>query len=114
LWTYRLDGPSYASTSVAGDVVFVPDTFTSSLLVLDARRGLLLAKLPAIGPPSSTPAVVGDSVYVTTGTRETDLEYKAFNHQLQNAATKPTGESPLSPLSGIYRFALPLGGLAAG
>jgi hypothetical protein len=85
----------------------VPDTVTSSLLALDVRNGLPRAKIPVIGPPSSTPAVVGDSVCLTTGTRETDLEYKAFDDRLQNAATKPTGASPLSPLSGIYRFVLP-------
>jgi outer membrane protein assembly factor BamB len=107
LWTYRLTGPTYASVSVAGGVVFVPDTFTSSLVMLDAERGLLRAILPVAGPPSSTAAVVGDSVYVTTGTRETDLEYKAFDSRLEKVLAGPTGASPLSPASGIHRFALP-------
>jgi outer membrane protein assembly factor BamB len=94
LWRYRLDGPTYSSVSVAGGVVFVPDTFTSSLLALDAQLGIPLAKLPVFGPPSSTPAVVGDSVYITSGTGMEGL--------------------PLGPLSGIQRFALPplLAGLA--
>jgi polyvinyl alcohol dehydrogenase (cytochrome) len=106
LWTYRLGGPSYASTAVAGGVALVPDTFTSSLIALDASTGLPLATLPLVGPPSSAPAVVGNSVYVTTGTRETDLEYKAFGLKVQQLETVG-GASPLSPLSGIYRLSLP-------
>jgi outer membrane protein assembly factor BamB len=105
-WTYRLAAPSYGSTTVAGGVAFVPDTFASSLLVLNAATGLPLGALPVIGPPASAPAVVGNSVYLSTGTRETDLEYKAFGLGLENVLAKPTGASPLSPLSGIYRFSL--------
>jgi hypothetical protein len=59
-----------------------------------------------IGPPSSTPVVVGDSVYLGTGTRETDLEYKAVSSQLQNAFKSSLGESPLSPISGVEAFRL--------
>jgi hypothetical protein len=45
-------------------------------------------------------------VLVGTGTRETDLEYKAFSNDLQNALTPVTGASPLSPLSGVQAFRL--------
>lgn len=107
LWRYRLMGPTYASVTVAGGVAFIPDTFMSSLVAIDAARGLPVATFPVLGPPSSAAAIVGDSVYVTTGTRETDLEYKAFDRRLETLLAGPTGASPLSPLSGIHRFALP-------
>jgi hypothetical protein len=106
-WTYRLAGPSYGSTTVAGGVALVSDTFGSSFVTLNASTGLPLGTLPLYGPPSSAPAVVGNSVYVTTGTRETDLEYKAVGLGLEKLLAGPTGASPLSPLSGIYRFSLP-------
>jgi polyvinyl alcohol dehydrogenase (cytochrome) len=86
LWRYRLAGPTYSSVAVAGGVVFVPDTFTSAVIALDARFGTPVASLPVFGPPSSTPAIVGDSVYVTSGTGEPGL--------------------PLGQLSGIQRFTL--------
>lgn len=105
LWEYRLTGPSYGATTIANGVAFVPDTFTSTVLALDAASGLPLWTAPVGGPPSSAPVVVGDSLYVGAGTRETDGEYKAFGHQLQQAASV-LGPHPLSPLSGIYAFSL--------
>jgi outer membrane protein assembly factor BamB len=107
LWTYRLAGPTYGSTTVAGGLAFVPDTTTSSVIVLDAALGVPVTVLPVIGPPSSAAAIVGNSVYITGGTRETDLEYKAFGLQVQQLEAAG-GASPLSPISGIQRFTLPL------
>jgi outer membrane protein assembly factor BamB len=88
LWTYRLAGPTYGSVSVANGVVFVPDTTNASLVALDASTGLLLKVLPVVGPPSSTPAVVGDSVYLSAGTSQ-------------------NGIPVLDRTGGVYRFALP-------
>jgi outer membrane protein assembly factor BamB len=105
-WTYRLAGPSYGHTSVAGGVAFVPDTTTSSLLALDASTGLPLWQAPVVGPPSSTAVVAGDTVLLGTGTRETDLEYKAFDSRLEDALGSVTGASPLSPVSGVQAFRL--------
>lgn len=105
-WTYRLAGPSYGATSVVNGIALVADTTNSSVLALDAATGTLLWEAPVIGPPSSTPVVVGDSVYVGTGTRETDLEWKAFNNQLEDAFGGTVGESPLSPVSGVQAFRL--------
>ena len=59
-----------------------------------------------MGPPSSTAVVSGGTVVVATGTRETDLEYKAVSSQLQDALGKVTGASPLSPVSGVQAFRL--------
>ena len=105
-WTYRLAGPSYAHTSLVNGVAFVPDTTNSSLIALDAASGLPLWEAPVVGPPSSTAVVVGNTVVLGTGTRETDLEYKAVNSQLQDTLGSVTGASPLSPLSGVQAFRL--------
>ena len=107
LWRYRLAGPTYGHVTVAGGVAFIPITTMSSVIALDAVRGVPVAEFPVFGPPSSAAAIVGDSVFVTTGTRETDLEYKAFDRRLETLLAGPTGASPLSPLAGIHRFALP-------
>ena len=105
-WTYRLAGPSYGHTSLVNGVALVPDTTNSSLVAIDAATGLPLWEAPVVGPPSSTAVVAGDTVLVGTGTRETDLEYKAFSTDLQDALGSVTGASPLSPLSGVQAFRL--------
>jgi len=105
-WTYRLAGPSYGHTSLVNGIAFVPVTTNSSLLALDAESGLPLWEAPVIGPPSSTAVVAGDTVLVGTGTRETDLEYKAFDSHLEDLLGGVTGASPLSPVSGVQAFRL--------
>jgi polyvinyl alcohol dehydrogenase (cytochrome) len=101
LWVHRLAGPAYGPTTVANDIAFVPDTFTSSLQALDAATGRLLWTAPVGGPPASAPVVVGAGVYLGAGTRETDAEFKSFGTQLQ-----AVGDHPLSPIGGIYAFHL--------
>jgi outer membrane protein assembly factor BamB len=108
-WTYRLAGPSYAHTSIANGVAFVPDTTNSSLLAIDAASGLPLWEAPVPGPPSSTAVVDGSTVIVGTGTRESDLEYKAFSSTMEDALASVTGASPLSPVSTITAFRLAAG-----
>ena len=98
-WTYRLAGPSYAHTSIVNGVAFIPDTTTFSVIAIDTRTGLPLWQAPVLGPPSSTAVVDGSTVVVGSGTRETDLEYKAFGHAVD----------PLQPASGIQAFRLPTG-----
>jgi outer membrane protein assembly factor BamB len=105
-WTYRLAGPSYGHTSLVNGVAFVPITTNSSLLALDASSGLPLWEAPVVGPPSSTAVVAGDTVLLGTGTRETDLEYKAFDSNLEDLLGGVTGASPLSPISGVQAFRL--------
>jgi outer membrane protein assembly factor BamB len=107
LWKYRLAGPSYGHTSIVNGVALVVDTTTSSVIALNVDTGLPLWIGPVIGPPSSTAVVDGSSVYVGTGTRETDLEWKAFNSSLEDLFASTTGASPLSPLSGVQAFRLP-------
>ena len=67
-WTYPLSGPAYGATTIANGVAFVPATFDSSLVVLDTATGLPLFNTPVPGPPSSSPVVVGNSVYMGLGT----------------------------------------------
>jgi glucose dehydrogenase len=98
-WTYRLAGPSYAHTSIVNGVALIPDTTTFSLIAVDAATGLPLWQAPVLGPPSSTAVVDGSTVIVGSGTRETDLEYKAFGHAID----------PLQPASGIQAFRLATG-----
>lgn len=98
-WTYRLAGPSYAHTSIVNGVAFVPDTTTFSVIAIDTATGLPLWQAPVLGPPSSTAVVDGSTVVVGSGTRETDLEYKAFGHAVD----------PLQPASGIQAFRLATG-----
>jgi outer membrane protein assembly factor BamB len=98
-WTYRLAGPSYAHTSIVNGVAFVPDTTEFSVIAIDTSTGLPLWQAPVLGPPSGTAVVDGSTVVVGSGTRETDLEYKAFGHAVD----------PLQPASGLQAFRLPVG-----
>jgi len=108
LWRSPFALPSYGAVTYANGVVLMADTVTFSLNAYDAGTGALLAIRPIPGPPSSAPVIVGDSIYVAIGTSETDLEFKAFSHDLENAFKDSIGQSPLSPLSGIFAFKLPL------
>jgi polyvinyl alcohol dehydrogenase (cytochrome) len=105
-WAYQLGAPTYAATSVVNNIAFVPLTVQSDVVALDANTGRPLWMSPVVGPPSSNAVVAGDSLYVGTGTRETDLEYKAVNSQLQDTLKGTVGESPLSPISGVQAFRL--------
>jgi polyvinyl alcohol dehydrogenase (cytochrome) len=87
-WVDRLAAPAYGPTSISGGVAFVPDTFSDTLLALDAATGSTLWAFPLNGPPSSTPVIVGDSVYVGAGTGEQG----------------PNGQNVLAGASGIWAF----------
>jgi polyvinyl alcohol dehydrogenase (cytochrome) len=103
LWRSTLPRQSYGAPSFANGVLLVPSTFSFSLVALRADDGLPLAVVPTLGAPSSSPVAVGDDVFLGVGTSESDLEFKAFG----GSAFEPLlGQSPLSPLSGIYRFSL--------
>ena len=62
--------PSYAAPVFDNGVVFVPDTFSAAILVLDADTGLLLRALPMNSVPASPPAISGNSIYVGAGIGE--------------------------------------------
>jgi polyvinyl alcohol dehydrogenase (cytochrome) len=106
LWTDRLVAPTYAATSVVNDHALVPLTVASSVVAVDLKTGVPRWVGPVLGPPSSTAVVSGSSIYLGTGTNETDLEYKALGLALPPSVKRAIGQSPLSPLSGVQAFEL--------
>jgi outer membrane protein assembly factor BamB len=108
LWRSPLVLPSYGATTYANGVVLLADTFTFTLDAFDSSTGLPLGVRPLPGPPSAAPVIVGDTIYQAVGTSESDLEFKAFAHELQDAFGETIGQSPLSPLSGVIAFKLPI------
>ncbi len=106
LWSDRLVAPTYGSTSIVNDIALLPMTVASSVVAVDLKSGLPLWVGPVLGPPSSTAVVSGSSVYLGTGTNETDLEYKALNLAIPPSLERTIGQSPLSPLSGVQAFQL--------
>jgi len=109
LWSDRLVAPTYGSASVVNDIALLPLTTASSVVALDLKTGLPLWIGPVIGPPSSAAVVHGSSVYLGTGTNETDLEYKALGLAVPPTVQRALGQSPLSPLSGVQAFQLAAG-----
>lgn len=106
LWRSPLAAPAYGHVAYANGVVFVPMTFGMRLMAFEATTGAPLWIMPTFGAPSSGVVVVGDMLFTGTGTRETDLEFKAFGDQLQQVLSGPLGEHPLSRLSGIFGYRL--------
>ncbi len=109
LWSDPLVAPTYASASTVNDIALIPLTIASSVVAVDLKTGLPLWVAPIVGPPSSTAVVSGSSIYVGTGTNETDLEYKALNLAVPPTLERTIGQSPLSPLSGVQAFRLAAG-----
>ena len=68
LWHRPTQTPSYAPTTVAGGVVFAPDTTEFSLNAYDATTGLPLWHLPVAAATSGGVAVAGDTLVVGAGT----------------------------------------------
>ena len=91
---------------MVNDIALMPLTVASSVVALDLKTGLPLWIGPVLGPPSSTAVVHGSSIYLGTGTNETDLEYKALGLAVPPTVQRALGQSPLSPLSGVQAFQL--------
>lgn len=106
IWRAPLAAPSYGAPTYANGVLLVPVTFGFQVQALDAGTGLPLWTTPTLGAPSSAPAIVGDSIYFGAGTRETDLEFKAFGDEIGDALGEALGAHPLSRLSGIFAYEL--------
>jgi outer membrane protein assembly factor BamB len=94
LWRSPVTRPSYGAPTYADGVVLVGATAGFSLEAFDADTGLALGSWPLDGPPSSAPAIVGDSVYLGTGTRFGDVA----------PAQTP---DPTAQASGVWAFQLP-------
>lgn len=65
--------PAFGAAVFDNGVVFVPDTVSDSLLVLDADTGAVLRAVPLDAPTSSPVAISGGSLYVGAGTTENGL-----------------------------------------
>jgi outer membrane protein assembly factor BamB len=65
--------PTYGAAVYDNGVVFVPDTVSDSLLVVDADTGALLRVVPVVAPSSSPVAISGSSLYMGAGTTENGL-----------------------------------------
>ncbi|MCU1587546.1 MAG: putative PQQ-dependent dehydrogenase [Frankiales bacterium] len=66
-----VSGPVYSATAGVNDVVFNAG-LDSTLKAYDSATGVLLWASPLLGPSSSGAAIVGDMVYVGSGTSSTD------------------------------------------
>ncbi len=71
-WQDSTAVPTYAATAVVNGVAF-HGALDSLLRARDTTTGLSLWAMPVLGPVSSGPAIVGDSVYVGSGTSSSDL-----------------------------------------
>jgi polyvinyl alcohol dehydrogenase (cytochrome) len=106
LWRSPLAGPTYGHVTYANGVVFVSLTTGLRIQAFEAGTGLPLWLTPTFGAPSGAPVIVGDMLFFGTGTRETDVEFKAFGDQIEELVSGPFGEHPLSRLSGIFAYKL--------
>lgn len=96
-------GPSYAAAAHSHGVV-VAGALDSVLKVFEADTGALLYAAPLAGPISSGPAIVGDSVYIGSGTSSSDLcakDVPGSEHCLQFF------DDTLGATGGVHAFRLP-------
>jgi len=82
LWRSAVARPQFGAPTYANGLVFVPSTVGFSLQVYDANNGTLLVDRPVNGAPSSSPSVVGDTVFIGTGTTIDPLPSQAQQHGL--------------------------------
>jgi polyvinyl alcohol dehydrogenase (cytochrome) len=96
--------PSYAASATVNGVVF-HGALDNLLKAFDADTGRLLWSAPLLGPISSGPAIVGDSLYVGSGTSSSDLcdsGTPAFDD-----ACEALFDDALGATGGIHAFRLP-------
>jgi outer membrane protein assembly factor BamB len=60
--------PSYSAATFTNGLVFISDTFGFQIQAYNADNGALMWAFPVNGAPSSGPTIVGDSIYVGSGT----------------------------------------------
>lgn len=101
LWRTPISRQSYGAPTFSNGVVLVPSTFSAELLAFQADTGVLLSVMPVFGASSSSPTVVGDTIYLGSGTRTSDLEFKAFG---ADALSPYLGVSPISYASGLFAY----------
>jgi outer membrane protein assembly factor BamB len=98
LWRSAVARPSFGAPTYANGIVFVPGTVSFSLQAYNANDGTLIAEHPLGGAPSSSPSVVGDTIFIGTGTSIDPLPPEAQQHGL-HAYSIPA--APVVPGQGI-------------
>jgi polyvinyl alcohol dehydrogenase (cytochrome) len=96
--------PSYAASAAVNDVVFSP-ALDGVVRAYHLQTGAVLWAAPLLGPGSSGPAVVGDSLYVGSGTSSSDACAKELPVNEQCLALF---DQVLGGLGGIEAFELPV------
>ncbi|MBV9042049.1 MAG: PQQ-binding-like beta-propeller repeat protein [Acidimicrobiia bacterium] len=96
-------GPAYGAAVYNNGVVFVPDTFTDSLMAFDADTGAILRVQPLDAPPSSPVAISGNSLYMGAGTTEGGASVTSDPTAL---LTDPSGSAfgALAGFGGVWGF----------
>jgi outer membrane protein assembly factor BamB len=83
-------GPSYGALAYSHGLVFAPNTFTNTLLVLGAETGLPLRVQPLNAFPASPPAISGRYVYLGAGVTEDAPGFDQLAHSGGVWAFTPT------------------------
>jgi polyvinyl alcohol dehydrogenase (cytochrome) len=84
-WQDFTASPSYAPTGTANGLVF-HGALDNTLRAYDAATGLIVYATALQGPISSGPAIVGDSVYIGSGTSSSDACRKPADDPLSEVA----------------------------
>jgi outer membrane protein assembly factor BamB len=95
LWRSAVARPSFGAPTYANGVVFVPSTVGFALEAYDANTGTLIALQLLTGAPSSSPTIVGDAIFIGTGTSIDPLPGQSQQH-------------------GLHAFSIPAAPIAAG
>lgn len=95
--------PSYAASAAVNDVVFA-GALDNVLRAYHADTGAVLWAAPLLGPISSGPAIVGDSVYVGSGTSSSDACPKSA--EPFSTACFTVFDDALGSTGGIHAFEL--------
>ena len=96
-------GPTYAASAHVNGVVLA-GALDATLKAFDARSGSLLWASPLFGPISSGPAIVGDRVFVGSGTSSSDLCAKDAPG---SEACFVAFDETLGATGGVHAFQLP-------
>jgi hypothetical protein len=92
LWRAQAARQAFGAPTYANGIVFVPSTVGLSLQAFDANTGTLLLDRPVNGAPSSSPTVVGNTVFIGTGTTAEGIPATGQQHGLHafSIPTDPT------------------------
>jgi outer membrane protein assembly factor BamB len=82
LWRSPVARPSFGAPTYANGIVFVPSTVGLSLQAYDANTGTLLVDRPVNGAPASSPTIVGNTVFIGTGTTAEGIPATGQQHGL--------------------------------